>query len=213
MEPAVLDVTDDGWSAGWRSFFKPVVLKRIQVVTPWMELPEGDRLSLVIDPGLAFGTGGHATTRLVLTMLEQLADDAGLPDEVVDVGIGSGILSIAAAMLGARKVVGVDIDPESMAAVRDNSRVNGVEDRIEALEGTAANLRGEWPLLLANIELKVFQRHAGEMAKLVAPGGEAILSGLLDEHVEECVALWKGFSVLDVLRDDGWAAVKLRRDQ
>ena len=213
IEP--VDVGDDGWSSGWRAFFKPVILETVRVITPWMEPPPGDGVTVVIDPGLAFGTGGHATTRLILEMLERRAAAGGLPGRVLDVGIGSGVLSIAAVMLGAGMAEGFDIDEESVQAVRDNAAANRVGDRVRAWADTPDRVvpdrvEGAWPLVLANIELRVFERHAADIAPLVAAGGEVILSGLLEDQVEACLGLWPGFELVERTAVDGWAALALR---
>ena len=210
-EITALDVSDDGWSAGWRSFFEPVVLATMQVITPWMDPPKPGLTTIVIDPGQAFGTGGHATTRMVLRMLESRAMEGRLPSEMADIGVGSGILSIAAAKLGVERVLGFDIDEESMSAARENAAVNGVEGAVEVCLGTPCDITGEWSLVVANIDLSAFQRHAGDIAAIVAIGGEVLLSGLLVDQLEECVVLWTGFDRGEVLYDDGWAAVSLRR--
>ncbi len=211
LEIAPVNVSDDGWSAGWKSFFEPVVLATMQVITPWMDPRESGLTTIVIDPGQAFGTGGHATTRMVLRMLESRAMEGLLPSEMADVGVGSGILSIAAVKLGVEKVLGIDIEEESMNATRENAAANGVEGAVEVYLGTPRDINGEWPLVVANIDLAAFQRHAGDIAAIVAPGGEVLLSGLLVDQLEECVGLWPGFERGGVLEDDGWAAVSLRR--
>lgn len=206
-----VEVIDDGWSTGWRKYFQPVVLDRLQVITPWMDPPRADRESIVIDPGMAFGTGGHATTRLILRLLEDKAARSGLPSRVLDVGTGSGVLAIAAAKLGAKEVLGVDIEQESVEATGDNARVNGVSANIRAELGGAESVQGVWPLVLANIQLAVFLQCAPDIALRVEPGGEAFLSGLLVEQVDACSALFPGFEVTQTRTEDGWAALSLRR--
>jgi len=213
VEATAVDVADDGWSRGWRAFFQPVVLERIQVITPWMEAPRDDLMTIVIDPGLAFGTGGHPTTRLVLGMLERRAASARLPASTIDIGVGSGVLSIAAVKLGTGRALGIDIDEESMGSVAQNARANGVSHLVEARVAGPEEISGQWPLLLANIELAVFERHARHLAPLVAPGGEALLSGLLEDQVDRCVSLWPGFVAEEVVADAGWAAIALRRQK
>jgi ribosomal protein L11 methyltransferase len=213
VEALAADVGDDGWSSGWRAFFEPVVLERLQIVAPWMEPPRADRRTIVIDPGLAFGTGGHATTRLVMSLLERRAAEGGLPDAVLDVGVGSGVLSIAAVMLGAGRALGVDIDPEAVAATRANASANGVAGSVEAVAGTPDDLGGAFPLVLANVELGAFSSCAPAIAALVAPGGELFVSGLLEEQIDAGEALFPGFERTALLTEDGWAAIALRRSR
>jgi ribosomal protein L11 methyltransferase len=211
VEAIPMDVVDDGWSAGWRAFFRPVELERLLVLTPWMDVPAGDRSVIVIDPGLAFGTGGHATTRLVLELLERRAIERGLPAEVLDVGAGSGVLAIAAIKLGARRALAIDIDPASVTATRENAAANGIKDAIETRVATARDLEGEFPLVLANIELAAFRECAAAIRALVAPSGELFLSGLLEDQIAACEELFPGFVPFDTRTSDGWAALALRR--
>jgi len=206
-----VDVTDDGWSTRWREFFRPVVLERLQVITPWMVPPRPDRLTVVIDPGQAFGTGGHPTTRLVLEMLEQRLAGAAAARPVLDVGTGSGVLAIAAAMLGAAPVRGIDIDAEALAAAEDNARKSGVSARVAFSIGGPENLGGVWPLVLANIELAAFRELALAIAARVAAGGELLVSGLLDGQAEACRSLFAGFAAGEERGLDGWVALSLVR--
>ena len=128
-----------------------------------------------------------------------------------DIGSGSGVLSIAAAILGAKQVVCVDVDEESVAASCDNILRNKVTDRVIARKGTAGKVSGYWPLVVANIELSVFKAEARDIAKLVASHGEVLISGLLSHQVEECLKLFDGFSVVEKIEDQGWVALALRR--
>jgi ribosomal protein L11 methyltransferase len=211
VEAIPMDVADDGWSSGWRAFFKPVELSRLLIVTPWMRVEAGGRAIIVIDPGLAFGTGGHATTRLVLELLERRAIERGLPAEVLDVGTGSGVLAIAAIKLGAACALAMDVEPEAVAATAENAAVNGVAAAIESRLGTARDVERPFPLVLANIELRAFQECAAEIAARVAPGGELYVSGLLESQAGACAALFPGFETIASAVEDGWAALALRR--
>ena len=211
VEAIPMDVADDGWSSGWRAFFKPVELERLLVMTPWMRVSAGDRAVIVIDPGLAFGTGGHATTRLVLELLERRAIERGLPEEVLDVGAGSGVLAIAAVKLGAARALAIDIDPAAVIATAENAAANGVGGSVEPRSGQARDVPGEFPLVLANIELAAFRECAADIRARVAPSGELFLSGLLEEQVDACAALFPGFERLASTALDGWAALALRR--
>jgi ribosomal protein L11 methyltransferase len=211
LEAAAVEVEDDGWSAGWRKFFEPVVLSRLQVITPWMSPPRGDRLTITIDPGMAFGTGGHATTRLLLGLLEERAARGGLPGRVLDVGSGSGILAIAAALLGARDVSAVDVDPDSVTSTLENAARNGVSAAVRAERGTAGSIAGTWPLVLANLQLAIFETDAPDVAARVGDGGEVLVSGLLADQVEACAALFPGLRVSRRADADGWAALALVR--
>jgi ribosomal protein L11 methyltransferase len=216
LEPPALieaiEVVDDGWSVGWREFFSPVELETLRVVTPWMERLDDRRETIVIDPGAAFGTGGHATTRLVLEMMESRAlSVSGLPSRVLDVGTGSGILAVAAAKLGAGIVEGIDDDPEAVRAAEENLRANGVEDIVSLRCADPREISGACPLVLANLELSVFRDCAARIARLVEPGGEALLSGLLVDQLDPCLELWPGFEERQRRDREGWGAIAVRR--
>jgi ribosomal protein L11 methyltransferase len=205
------EIGDDGWSTAWRAFFQPVVLERLQVLTPWMNPPRRDRLTLVIDPGQAFGTGGHATTKLLLGAMETLAQQGELPEEVLDVGTGSGVLAIAALLLGSKRALGVDIEEESIDAALENADRNGVGGRLEVRLGQASDVKGDFPLVLANIQLAVFEQCALDIARTVAPGGLALLSGLLEGQGNAALGLFPGFALEATLREGEWIALRLRK--
>jgi ribosomal protein L11 methyltransferase len=212
LEIRSVNLVDDGWSTRWREHFRPVVLEKLQVITPWMIPPRPDLISIVIDPGQAFGTGGHATTRLILRLLERRAAEGALPETLLDVGTGSGILAVAAARLGARKVTAIDSDAASVEAARENAVANRVSARIDLCHGPISELRGRWPLVLANLELAIFLKHAPDIARCVADRGALLLSGLLADQAAACLALWPGFRTLDRQEEDGWAALALERN-
>jgi ribosomal protein L11 methyltransferase len=211
VEIASVDVGDDGWSAGWREFHQPVVLEEIEVLTPWMQPGSAGRTAIVIDPGRAFGTGGHATTRLLLEMLEQRSRTGRLPEEVLDVGTGSGVLAIAAIKLGSEHALAIDIDPEAVAVARENAELNRVGRSVEIEIAIARDLDGSYGLVLANIDLPTFESSAADIADLVSADGEVLLSGLLVEQTERCLELWPEFGVAERLDRDGWTAVALGR--
>jgi ribosomal protein L11 methyltransferase len=207
-----VDEIDDDWQTKWREFFKPVVLKQLQIITPWMTPPRDDRSTIVIDPGQAFGTGGHATTRLILQLLEDLSFRDALPSRILDVGAGSGILALAARRLGALEVVGIDIDPEAKIAFEENTLRNGMADGgLSCLVGTAAEVSGAWPLVLANIQLDVFRACAAEVTERVAPSGMLFISGILADQVAALERLFPCFRTLERRDEEEWAALVLLR--
>lgn len=207
----LIEVSDDGWSERWKEFFKPIELSRIRVAAPWMEPAACGLETIVIDPGQAFGTGGHATTRLVLQMLEKRAKESKIPFFVLDVGAGSGVLSIAAAKLGAGKVSAIDIDEESVSATLNNARANGVADRIDAMRKPAREIEGRWPLVLANLDAATFLEESRFLARNVETGGEILMSGLLDDQVDRIVGLWPGFDAKERLSCEGWSGIALEK--
>ncbi len=204
-----LDVTDESWRNGWRAYFERVALTRIEVITPWMEPSRPDLIPVVINPGQAFGTGGHATTKTVLGMLETRR----LPMRILDVGTGSGVLAITAARLGATDVTAIDIDPEAISATRDNVSANGVGGSVTAIHEPPSKLEGTWPLVLANLELSIFLEFGDDVAARIAPGGTLLASGLFVDQVDSFMALMPEFRIVDQMEDDGWSALALERKQ
>jgi ribosomal protein L11 methyltransferase len=211
LELSRLEITDDGWSEGWKKFFRPVVLEKVQVITPWMEAPEERDVTIVIDPGQAFGTGGHATTRLMLQFIEKLSDP-GFPETILDVGTGSGVLAIACARLGASAVVGFDVEEPAVDAARENAQRNHVGDAVSVMVASPEQVKGQWPMVLANIQLAVFLEHADSIANLVSPGGTLLISGILTEQRERCLALWPQFLLRDVMQEEEWLAMHLEKN-
>lgn len=174
------EVAYDGWAENWKAHFRPFRVGRHLVVSPTWESPpreEGDRL-VQIDPGMAFGTGNHETTQLCLAHLETiLAESPGL--DLLDVGCGSGILSIAAVLSGAREATGVDIDPDAVRIAAENAALNGVAEKLHLSDTPVGSLEGTWPLVVANILAHILIEIAPHLGLRVAPGGRLLLSGIL----------------------------------
>ena len=169
---------DPGWAHAWRAHFRPVRAGRLTVRAPWNDREEGS-LEVVIEPAMAFGTGGHATTRLALLALQ---DVVGEGDRVLDVGCGSGVLAIASIKLGAAHAFGVDNDPEAVAAGRDNARLNGVGSVTGFGVGWPA---GPHPVVVANIVSPVLLELRERLVDATAPRGHLILSGVLAEEADD----------------------------
>jgi ribosomal protein L11 methyltransferase len=210
----VLELDGEGYLDSWRAWARPVRAGRHLVLHPaWLPLPEDgaagadDDVMLLLDPGRAFGSGSHATTRLVLAAIEAILA-AG--DEVLDVGTGSGVLAVAAARLGAAVVVATDIDPAAVAATTANAARNGVADRIDVSTRALAALPGSFHLVVANIGASVLRDLAPDLAPRVRPGGHLVLSGLLDSQVAGVLERLPGWTEVDRQAEDGWVAVVLR---
>lgn len=192
--PAYKPIADQNWMEAWKQHYRPIpVGRRLMILPAWLDSPEPDRIAIKIDPGMAFGTGTHPTTQLCLELIEAYFDHR--PSSVIDIGCGSGILSIAAIKLGARRALGVDIDPESVVNARENARVNAIGAELILAQGSVAEVRaGQFtfdraPLVVANILAPVIVRllEAG-LTDLVEPGGALILSGILAEQAEAVVS-------------------------
>lgn len=193
---------DQAWERTWMDDFKPMRFgQRLWIIPSWSEPSDPDATNIFLDPGLAFGTGTHPTTRLCLEWLDS-HDVAG--KTVIDYGCGSGILAIAAALLGAKAVVGVDNDPQALLATMENARRNEVNEKITCyLPKEAPEEPAE--LLLANILAGPLMELAPHLAKLVISEGSIVLSGILPEQAEavsEAYAPW--FEMQPVAEHDGW---------
>ncbi|MEZ4401088.1 MAG: 50S ribosomal protein L11 methyltransferase [Kofleriaceae bacterium] len=207
------------WRDAWKRYFHVTrVSPRIVVVPSWEAYAPGPTdVTIALDPGMAFGTGTHASTRLVLEELDRLAAAGPAPDRVLDVGAGSGILAIAAVKLWpAATVVAVDNDPIAVAACGENAAVNAVGDRIAASETPVGDVAGTFALVLANIQAHVLRELKHGIAPRVAPGGTLVMSGLLSPQAEavadEYVAL--GFERVAIRPSDAdpaWSSAVLRR--
>ncbi|GAB4250926.1 MAG: 50S ribosomal protein L11 methyltransferase [Deferrisoma sp.] len=210
------DEPEEGWRDRWKAFYKPSrVSARLGVCPSWETWPPelGAVRVIRLDPGRAFGTGTHETTRLCLRLLdEELAARPGA--DLLDVGCGSGILSIGALLLGARRAVALDIDPLAAEATRENARANAVVERLRVVCGDLRSLRGAYPLVVANILYQVLLGLAPELGRRVAPGGGTlILSGLLTTETASAARVY-GAQGLEPVRQETegeWAALVLRR--
>ena len=202
-------VDDQDWVRLTQAQFDPIpVGQRLLILPSWhaAETQAGDREALIIDPGLAFGTGSHPTTRLCLEWLDE-HDLQGL--RVIDYGCGSGILAIAAARLGAAEVIGIDIDPQAVLSTAENARINRVE--VTALGGDAP-LPPPADLVIANILSTPLKLLAPILSSLVAPGGRLVLSGVLERQIDEVASCYDPALNVQAWRTrDGWACLSGRR--
>jgi ribosomal protein L11 methyltransferase len=183
------------WRDTWKRYFHVIRLTRQIVVVPSWESyqPVDDDLVIDLDPGQAFGTGAHASTRLLLQEMQALRDQGARVDRFLDVGTGSGILAIAAARLWpASTGLAVDIDPLAVGATRENSQINRVDDRITCADTAPGRIEGGFDLVLANIQADVLTALGADLAMRVAPGGMLLLSGLLTHQVEALPGTWDG---------------------
>jgi ribosomal protein L11 methyltransferase len=193
-EPVFNVVHDEDWAEAWKKHYHPLRLgKRLYVRPAWTELPDQrpEDVVLVMDPGMAFGTGTHPTTQLCLIAIEDLLSDWPAID-VLDLGCGSGILGIAALKLGASRVLGLDIDELAIHSTMENARSNGVEDRITAQLGSLDILKHSprhFDLLLANILAKAIIEMCDQgLGDVVRAGGRGVFSGIIVDQADDVEA-------------------------
>ena len=207
-------VEDSDWENNWREYYKPIeVGEKLVVVPEWEEIPADGRIPLRLDPGLIFGTGSHATTRLCLAAMEPFVN---ADTKVLDLGCGSGILGIGALVLGAKSCLGCDIDPKAPDVVRSNGALNGIgPDRLSACAGdilSDASLRRRfgsgYDLVLSNIVSDVIIPLSRYVRDFLAPGGIWISSGIIEGRQDEVRAAIEqaGFTVLEHRQEEEWHA-------
>ena len=203
-------IEDQDWERSWMDNFHPMRFgQRLWIVPSWHAAPEPDAVNLLLDPGLAFGTGTHPTTSLCLQWLDaqQLQGKT-----LIDFGCGSGILAIAGLLLGAEHAVGTDIDIQALEASRDNAQRNQIVDELFDLY-LPENMPAEpADVLVANILAGPLVSLAPQLASLVKPGGLLALSGILAEQTDEILQAYQGDFELDpVAEQDGWIRVSGKR--
>ena len=199
-------VAEQDWVRATQAQFAPILIAgKLWVVPSWCAPPEPAAINLTLDPGLAFGTGSHPTTRLCLAWL---ATSLTRGERVLDYGCGSGILAIAAAKLGAREVVGVDIDPQAIRASCANAQANRVAASFMTPDDLPASPAVRFDVLVANILANPLMLLAPALAARVRSGGRIVLSGILEPQSEEVAAAYDSWFRISVWKDDdGWIAL------
>ena len=201
-------VSDTDWADNWKKFFKVTEIgKKLVILPTWEEYKgDGSRRVLSIDPGAAFGTGTHATTRLCLEMLENYAKE---DSSMLDIGCGSGILSIAGLLLGAKSVVGVDIDELAVKVATENTEINGLSDKACFVKGDLAeNITGKFDVICANIVADIVMMLTTDVPKYLSDGGVFMCSGIIDiraNEVENCLKE-NGFEIVEAKVQENWHA-------
>jgi ribosomal protein L11 methyltransferase len=206
----VVAIEGDDWRDAWKAYFEPTRIGPRLVVKPSFKpyTAQAGDVVLTLDPGGAFGTGTHETTRLLLEALQRHLRPG---TDVLDVGCGSGILAIACLLLGADRATGVDVDPESLRVSRDNAELNGVLSRLSLHDGELSQLPpARFPLVLANIESRVLVPLAGELIARVAPGGVLVLGGLLSAERARMIEAYRALAPIAVHEQGEWIAIELR---
>ncbi|ENM5918712.1 50S ribosomal protein L11 methyltransferase [Vibrio mimicus] len=206
----VEQVEDKDWEREWMDNFHPMQFgRRLWICPSWREVPDPQAVNVMLDPGLAFGTGTHPTTALCLEWLDNL-DLTG--KTVIDFGCGSGILAIAAIKLGAAKVIGIDIDPQALLASKDNAARNGVEDQIEVYlpKDQPAGLVAD--VVVANILAGPLRELSPIIKGLLKPGGQLAMSGILDTQAESVAEFYRDDLELDPIAEKSeWCRISGRK--
>lgn len=198
------------WDQVYRAHHRPLVIGRRLLVAPPWDVPDAPgRIALVVEPGMAFGTGQHATTRTCLEEIEA-AVDAGGVRSAVDVGTGSGVLAAALARLGVARVVAFDTDAAVLPLARDTLHRNGA-GAVRLFAGDARALHGRFDLVIANLLADILVAEAATLAAAVAPGGRLVVSGLLDTQAARVAAAFPGWEVTATRADEAWRTLRLER--
>lgn len=203
-------IEDKDWEREWMDNFHPMKFgQRLWICPSWREVPDKNAVNVMLDPGLAFGTGTHPTTALCLEWLDSL-DLEG--KTVIDFGCGSGILAIAALKLGAKSAIGIDIDPQAILASRNNAEQNGVENRLELFLAKDAPVDLQADVVIANILAGPLKELAPTISQLVKPQGKLGLSGILETQASSvCQAYESVFNLDPVLIKEEWSRITGQR--
>lgn len=204
-EITVDEIDEADYENEWKKYYKPIVTKHITVVPTWIKYDKKpDERIMRLDPGMAFGTGSHATTRMCLELMNVEGRD------VIDVGCGSGILGIGAKLCGAKNVYMCDIDDQAVRFARENAKQNGVDATIEQADLLQGDRKADF--IFANITADILMRLSKDIGKHLNDGGEIVLSGIIDtrlDEVEKCY-IDAGFEVVEKMAMDGWRAMLLK---
>lgn len=209
LELEMKDVDEEDWSNAWKKYYHPVQVGEHLVVCPSWEAydRQPDDVVLTLNPGMAFGTGTHDTTRLCMELLEKYITPQ---DTVLDVGCGSGILAITAALLGANKIIGCDIDEVAVKVAGENAALNGVQDRISFHQGDlTSQVEGSFQIICANIVADVIIRLSEDAGRYLAKDGIFITSGIIDTREQDVLNALEqnGFQVIERRTSGGWVAL------
>ena len=202
-------VVGDGWRDEYKKFFKVTPLGKRLVIRPSWEpyTAAPHEVVVTVDPGRAFGTGTHESTRLLMQALDRHMDEQA---QVLDVGCGTGILAICALALGARSALCIDVDADAVAVTLENAELNGVPERVTAATTPVEDVSAHFPLVLANIQASVLVPLARAIGSRVAPSGLLMLSGILIGQEDDVLAAYPGFELLEAPKEGEWIALILK---
>jgi len=204
-------VRDEEWANSWKKHWKPLKIGRKIVICPSWEkyTPAEDETVITLDPGSAFGTGTHPTTRLCIKAIEEAVPKYSGEISVADVGTGSGILAICAVKLGAKTATGVDVDAASIPVAQENAIKNGIEKNCTFYIGTAPDVKGNYDIVVSNILAEIVIETLPILKSITKPQGTLILSGIIDSKVSDVETALKKADIktAQIIIEDGWAAV------
>ena len=209
---SISGVCEEDWANAWKAYYKPIEIgERMVIVPAWekYDAPEG-KLVVRMDPGMAFGTGSHETTRLVIGLLEKYVKNG---QRVLDVGCGSGILAICAAKLGAKECRAYDIDPVAVKVARENVKDSGLEDTVrcdtsDLLRGVDAS-GGAYDVICANIVADIIIRMTPDIGKFMNDGSVILASGIISERADDVIECFErhGLRIIERAEENGWCAL------
>lgn len=219
LEAELSNIREEDWANNWKQYFKPFkVGEKLAVKPSWEDYGDDDRIILEIDPASSFGTGQHHTTRLCLELIEKNLNKG---DKVLDLGCGSGILSIAAMLLGAEKAVAVDIEENAAATARENAEKNNIPEQLYDVyfgnilsdEKLSEKIDGSYDMITANIVADVIIAMKEHFVRYLRDGGNLIISGIIEERMDEVFEAVEavGFIKCEVSVKEGWAAARFTK--
>ena len=199
------------WTEKWKEFHKPVTMGSLWIGPPWLtDEADPDKTRLVIDPGQAFGTGGHETTRICLALLMSLIRD-GAEGPLLDVGTGSGVLALAGALLGLESVLALDNDPLALEAAKENAKANGLADRVEISGTDLSGIEDKFPLITANLTGLILKANAKDLIRLLPPQGRLILSGILIDETDDIRRIFRELSFIKAIEIGEWTGLIMQK--
>ncbi|RID89472.1 50S ribosomal protein L11 methyltransferase [Peribacillus asahii] len=212
---SISEVNEEEWATAWKKYYNPVkISERFTIVPTWEEYEpvSSDELIIELDPGMAFGTGTHPTTVMCIQALERTVQKGDL---VVDVGTGSGVLSIAAALLEAKQVQALDLDEVAVRSANINVKLNKVQDRVHVSQGNLLDgVEEQADVVVANILAEVIMRFTDDVAKVVKPGGYFVASGIIQpkkDDVKQAIVA-SGFTIEETIQMEDWVAIIAKRN-
>ncbi|AOH55766.1 ribosomal protein L11 methyltransferase [Peribacillus muralis] len=212
---SISEVNEEEWATAWKKYYNPVkISERFTIVPTWEEYTpvSSDELIIELDPGMAFGTGTHPTTVMCIQALERTVKPGDL---VVDVGTGSGVLSIAAALLEAKRIQSLDLDEVAVQSATQNVELNNVQDRVSVSQGNLLDgVDEQADVVVANILAEVIMRFTDDVAKVVKPGGHFIASGIIQpkkQDVKDAITA-SGFTIEETILMEDWVALIAKRN-